>query len=237
MGGTGALAWEPILLSIRVALWAVVLDLPLALAAGWIIARGRAPITRLLDMAAHLPLVVPPVVTGYLLLLAFGPRGPIGAPLADWFGITLAFHWSGAVLAAMVMAFPLIVRPIRLSFESVDRGLESAARTMGASRVMAFLTVSLPLAAPGVLAGALLGFARALGEFGATITFVSNIEGATETLPMAVYTALQVPGAEATALTLSVLAIIIACIALMGSELLAARVRGRVLQGEGAAHD
>lgn len=235
MGGAAALDWAPIALSLRVACWAVVLDLPLAIAVGWAIARGRFPGARLLDAVAHLPLVVPPVVTGYMLLLVFGPAGPVGRLLEASLGVSPGFHWSGAVLAAMVMAFPLIVRPIRLSFEAVDQQLEAAAKTMGASRTIAFATVSLPLAAPGLLAGALLGFARALGEFGATITFVSNIEGATQTLPMAVYTALQVPGAGDVALKLSLVAIAIACVALLASEWLATRLRARVAPGAEAA--
>jgi len=234
MGDLGATEWMAVGLSVRVATWAVVLDLPLAIGLGWVIARRRVPGTRILDALAHLPLVVPPVVTGYLLLILFGHEGPVGAWLESWFGVSLAFHWSGAVLASMVMAFPLVMRPIRLSFDAVDARLESAAKTLGASRMVVFATVSLPLAAPGLLAGALLGFARALGEFGATITFVSNIEGATQTLPMAVYTALQVPGAEDVALRLSVIAIGIALVALFAADWCATRLRALVAhQAEG----
>jgi molybdate transport system permease protein len=176
------------------------------------------------NAAVYLPLVLPPVVTGYLLLVAFGRRGPVGAFLDEQFGIVFAFRWTGAALAAAVMGFPLLVRALRLSIEAVDRGLEDAAGTLGANRTWAFVTVTLPLIAPGILAGAILTFAKAFGEFGATITFVSNIPGETRTLPIAIYTWLQVPGGEATAWRLTVIAIVVSLSAVLASELLARRI-------------
>lgn len=184
-------------LSLKVGGVAVLATLPLAFALAWVLARYRFPGRLLLDALVHLPLVLPPVVTGWLLLVAFGPLGPIGSRLQDWLGVTLMFRWTGAALAAAIMALPLMVRAMRLSIEGIDRRLEGAARTLGAGRWHAFRTVSLPLALPGVLAALVLGFARSIGEFGATITFVSNIPGETQTLPLAIYSALQVPGAEA----------------------------------------
>lgn len=215
-------------LSLRVALWATVLSLPLGLAVAWLLARRRFPGHGLLNGLVHLPLILPPVVTGYLLLIAFGRRGVIGAWLHEVLGITLAFRWTGAVLAAAVMAFPLMVRAIRLSFEAVDPKLEEAAATLGAGRLAVFVTVTLPLILPGVLAGAVLAFAKAMGEFGATITFVANIPGETQTLPTAIYTFLQVPGGDATALRLVLLSIAVAMLALGLSEWLARRVARRV---------
>ncbi len=215
-------------LSLRVALWATVLSLPLGLAMAWLLARRRFPGHGLLNGLIHLPLILPPVVTGYLLLIAFGRRGVMGAWLHEVLGITLAFRWTGAVLAAAVMAFPLMVRAIRLSFEAVDPKLEEAAATLGAGRLAVFVTVTLPLILPGVLAGAVLAFAKAMGEFGATITFVANIPGETQTLPTAIYTFLQVPGGDATALRLVLLSVAVAMAALGLSEWLARRVARRV---------
>lgn len=218
-----AAEWGIVLLSLKVGGVAVLAVLPIAFALAWLLARTRFPGKLLLDAVVHLPLVVPPVVTGWMLLLAFAPTGPIGGLLERWFGATLLFRWSGAALASAVMALPLMVRAIRLSLEAVDRRLEQAARSLGAGRVRTFATVTLPLALPGVLAGLVLGFARALGEFGATITFVSNVPGETQTLPLAIYSALQVPGGEGQVLRLSLLSILIAFAALLASELVARR--------------
>ncbi|MET3713046.1 molybdate transport system permease protein [Sphingomonas trueperi] len=215
--------WGIVLLSLKVGGVAVLAVLPLAFALAWLLARGRFPGKLLLDALVHLPLVVPPVVTGWMLLLAFAPAGPIGGLLERWFGVTVLFRWSGAAIAAGVMALPLMVRAIRLSLEAVDQRLEQAARSLGAGPVRTFATVTLPLALPGVLAGLVLGFARALGEFGATISFVSNVPGETETLPLAIYSALQVPGGEGQVLRLAAVSIAIAFIALLGSELVARR--------------
>ncbi|MGJ0620411.1 MAG: molybdate ABC transporter permease subunit [Methylocystis sp.] len=219
---------EAVRLSLRVALWATACSLPIGLLTAWLLARVRFPGKSLLDGLVHLPLVVPPVVIGYALLLLFGRRGPIGGFLHDVFGITLIFTWKGAALASAVMAFPLMVRAMRLSLEAVDRRLEAAARTLGASPVDVFFTVTLPMMAPGVLAGAILAFARSLGEFGATITFVSNIPGETRTLPVAIYSFTQVPDGDAAALRLSLIAVAIALAALVASELLARRIRARL---------
>jgi molybdate transport system permease protein len=183
----------------------------------------RFPGRVLLDALVHLPLVVPPVVTGWLLLLAFAPAGPIGAWLESWFGVSVLFRWTGAAVAAGVMALPLMVRAIRLSIEGVDRRLEQAARTLGAGRWRTFATVTLPLSLPGVIAGVVLGFARALGEFGATITFVSNVPGETQTLPLAIYAALQTPGGEALVLRLAGISVLLSLAALIASELIARR--------------
>lgn len=221
---------EAILLSLRVASWSVILGLPFALGMALLLARCDFPGKTLLDGLVHLPLVLPPVVTGYLLLLLLGRRGPVGAWLEQTFGIVLAFRWSGAVVAAAVMSFPLMVRPMRLALEAIDRGLEEAADTLGAPRLWIFLTVTLPLALPGLLAGAVLGFARSLGEFGATITFVSNIPGETRTLPSAIYTLTQVPNGEAAALRLVVFAAVLSLLALIAAELLAKKLQRR-LQG------
>lgn len=215
--------WTAIHLSLRVATVATVASLPFGVAMALLLARGRFPGKSVLDGIVYLPLVLPPVVTGYVLLLLFGRKGPIGAFLADTFGIVLSFRWTGAALACGVMGFPLMVRAIRLAIEAIDRRLEDAAGTLGASGFWVFLTVTLPLALPGVLAGAVLCFARALGEFGATITFVSNIPGETQTIPSAIYNYTQVPGADAAALRLSLVAAAIAFIALVVSELLARR--------------
>lgn len=219
---------EALLLSLRVALWSVTLGLPLAIAVAALLARGTFPGKPLLDGLVHLPLVLPPVVTGYLLLLLLGRRGPLGAWLAETFDLVLAFRWTGAVVAAAVMSFPLMVRPIRLSIEAIDRRLEDAASTLGAGRLLIFITITLPLALPGILAGAVLGFAKSLGEFGATITFVSNIPGETRTLPSAIYTLTQTPGGEAAALRLVLIAVALSLLALVLSEALAHRLKHRV---------
>jgi molybdate transport system permease protein len=210
--------WTAILLSLRVALTATVVSLPFGIAAGWLLARKNFIGKTLLNAVIYLPLVLPPVVTGYLLLIAFGRRGIFGAWLADHLGIVFAFRWTGAALACGVMAFPLMVGAIRLSIEAVDRRLEDASATLGANGLWIFLTVTLPLALPGVIAGAVLAFARALGEFGATITFVSNIPGETQTISAAIYTLTQVPGGDAQAMRLVVVAIVISLAALIVSE-------------------
>jgi len=215
-------------LSLRVAIWATVGSLPLGLAVAWLLARRRFPGHGLLTALVHLPLVLPPVVTGYLLLLAFGTQGPIGAWLAARLGVVFAFRWTGAALACAVMAFPLMVRAIRLSLEAVDRRLEDAAATLGAAPGWVFLTITLPLIAPGVLAGAILAFAKALGEFGATITFVSNIPGETQTLPLAIYSATQTPGGEPVALRLALVSVVISLGAVLASEWLARGAARRV---------
>lgn len=214
--------WGIVLLSLQVSAAAMLVTLPVAFAIAWLLARGRFPGKVLLDALVHLPLVLPPVVTGWLLLLAFAPAGPIGGVL-DQFGVTVLFRWTGAAIAAAVMALPLMVRAIRLSLEAVDRRFEQAARTLGASRRRVFTSITLPLALPGVLAGVVLGFARALGEFGATITFVSNVPGETRTLPLAIYSALQLPDGEGVVLRLSAVSVLLSLAALVGSELLARR--------------
>lgn len=219
---------EAVLLSLRVGTWSVLCSLPVGLAAAWLLARREFPGKALLDGLVHLPLVLPPVVVGYLLLLAFGRNGPAGRLLDAWFGVTLAFTWQGAALASAVMAFPLMVRAMRLSLEAVDRKLEAAARTLGAGPLEVFATVTLPLMAPGILAGAILAFARSLGEFGATITFVSNIPGETRTLPNALYTYTQQVGGEGPALRLAAISVVLALLALAGSELLARRLKRRL---------
>jgi molybdate transport system permease protein len=213
-------------LSVKVASWATAATLPVGVLTALVLARGRFPGKTLLDALVHLPLVMPPVVTGYLLLLAFGRRGPLGAWLEQTLGVVFAFNWTGAALACAVMGFPLMVRAMRLSIEAVDPGLERAAATLGASRSWVFVTVTLPLALPGVIAGALLCFAKALGEFGATITFVANIPGLTQTLPTAIYSYTQLPGGDAAALRLTLVSIGISLAALVVSEWLARRVRG-----------
>ena len=219
---------EAIMLSLRVAGWAVLISLPLGIAVAWLLARHRFPGWAVVNGLVHLPLVLPPVVVGFVLLLLLGRQGPLGAWLDDWFGITLAFTWQGAAVAAAVVSFPLMVRAIRLSIEGMDRRLETAARTLGAPPAWVFVSISLPLMAPGVLTGAILAFARCLGEFGATITFVSNIPGETRTLPLALYTYTQVPAGLDGAFRLMVIAIVIAFAALVGSELLARVVRRRL---------
>jgi molybdate transport system permease protein len=215
--------WTAVALSLRIALVATVVALPFGLAVAYVLARRNFWGKALLDALVYLPLVLPPVVTGYLLLLAFGRKGPVGAFLADSFGIVFAFRWTGAALSCGVMGFPLLVRAIRLSFESIDRRLEDAASTLGASGLWSFLTVTLPLALPGIIAGMVLCFAKALGEFGATITFVSNIPGETQTISAAIYTLTQVPGGDAAAMRLVVVAILIALGALVASEWFARR--------------
>lgn len=207
---------------------ATVGTLPIAFALAWLLARGRFPGKILLDGIVHLPLVVPPVVTGWLLLLAFAPTGPLGIVLERWFGVSILFRWTGAAVAAAMMALPLMVRAIRLSIEGVDQRLEQAARTLGAGPWRTFATITLPLALPGILAAAMLGFARSLGEFGATITFVSNVPGETQTLPLAIYAALQRPGGEAMVWKLAAISIALSLVALIVSELLGRR-QGRRL--------
>jgi molybdate transport system permease protein len=220
--------WQALALSLRVSLWATVLSLPLGIFVAYALARWRFPGREVLNGLVHLPLILPPVVTGYLLLLAFGRKGVVGQYLDQWFGVVLAFRWTGAVLAAAVMAFPLMVRAIRLAIEAVDPKLEEAAGTLGASRPWVFATVTLPLILPGVIAGAILAFAKAMGEFGATITFVSNIPGQTQTLPSAIYAFLQVPGGDAQAWRLVVVAIVVAMAALLLSESLGRAVARRI---------
>lgn len=220
--------WTIIALSLKIGSVAVLACMPLAFALAWLLARCRFPGRVLLDALVHLPLVLPPVVTGWILLLALGTNGPLGRWFADTFGLTFMFRWTGAALAAGVMALPLMVRAIRLSLEAVDRRLEQAAQTLGASPARVFFTVTVPLALPGLLAGAVLGFARSLGEFGATITFVSNIPGETRTLPIAIYSALQLPGGDAQVTRLALIAVAVSLAALMASEALARRAgRGR----------
>jgi len=213
--------WQAVALSLKVSSVAVLFSLPFGILMAWILVRCRFPGKALLDSLIHLPLVLPPVVVGYLLLTGFGQRGVIGAALYDWFGFTFAFSWRGAALASAVVAFPLMVRAIRLSLEGVDAGLEMAARTLGAGRWRVFFTITLPLTLPGVIAGTVLAFARSLGEFGATITFVSNIPGETRTLPSAMYTLIETPGAEDAAARLCVIAIALALGSLLISEWLA----------------
>ena len=215
-------------LSLRVAVWAMLASLPFGVIAAMLLARGRFWGKGLLNGLVHLPLVLPPVVTGYVLLLLFGRHGPLGAFLADRFGIVFAFRWTGAALACAVMGFPLMVRAIWLSLEAVDRRLEAAAQTLGASPLWVFGTVTLPLIIPGILAGMILSFARSLGEFGATITFVSNIPGETQTLPTAIYTLIQVPGGDAGALRLTVVSVVISLAALLLSDLLSRRLAARL---------
>jgi molybdate transport system permease protein len=216
-------------LSLKVALWATVVSLPVGIAVAHLLARKRFWGHALLNGLVHLPLVLPPVVTGYLLLLGFGRMGPFGRALEACCGLVFSFRWTGAALAAAVMAFPLMVRAIRLSIEAVDRKLEQAAATLGARPARIFATVTLPLALPGILAGAILAFAKALGEFGATITFVSNIPGETRTLPAAIYTFTQVPGGDGPALRLVVIAIVVSMAALLASEVLSRRIARRSL--------
>jgi molybdate transport system permease protein len=215
--------WEALRLSLWVSLWAVAGSLPVGILIAWVLARLSFPGKSILDGIVHLPLVLPPVVTGYALLILFGRKGPLGAFLRDHLGLTLAFTWKGAALAAGVMAFPLLVRAVRLSIEGVDQGLEAAARTLGAGPLRVFFTVTLPLVAPGIISGMILAFARSLGEFGATITFVSNIPGQTRTLPLALYTVTQMPGGEPDAIRLCILSIAVAMAALFFSELAARR--------------
>ncbi|MCC0026068.1 MAG: molybdate ABC transporter permease subunit [Zhengella sp.] len=223
--------WQAVALSLRVAGVATLASLPFGLFLAYALARWHFPGKQIVNGIVHLPLILPPVVTGYLLLLTMGRRGLIGQYLDEWFGIVLAFRWTGAVLAAGIMAFPLMVRAMRLSIEAVDPKLEEAGATLGASPAWVFLTVTLPMILPGVIAGAILAFAKAMGEFGATITFVSNIPGQTQTLPSAVYAFLQVPGGEASAARLVAVAIAVAMTALLLSEFVARRVAARVGSG------
>ena len=219
---------EALRLSLWVSGWAVAVSLPFGVLAAWVLARLRFPGKNLLDGLIHLPLVLPPVVTGYLLLVLLGRRGILGEALYDIFGITVAFNWKGAVVAAATMSFPLLVRAVRLSLENVDQGLEAAARTLGAGPLRVFFTVTLPLMSPGIITGLILAYARSLGEFGATITFVSNIRGQTQTLPLALYTLTQVPDGEIGAMRLCVLSVLIAMAALVCSEVLARRFAARM---------
>ena len=222
--------WTAVRLSLKVATVAMLASLPVAIAVAMLLARRNFWGKTLLNSLVHLPLVLPPVVTGYLLLLTFGKRGMVGSFLADTFGLVFSFRWTGAALACAVMGFPLMVRAIRLSIEAVDRKLEDAAATMGASPVWVFLTVTLPLTLPGIVAGMILCFAKAMGEFGATITFVSNIPGETQTLPSAIYSYTQVPGGDANALRLTLVSVVISVGALIVSEVLARRVASRVAE-------
>ena len=220
--------WTAIALSLRVAAVSTLIALPFGIAVATLLARKSFWGKSVLDALVHLPLVLPPVVTGYLLLISFGRKAPLGAFLADHFGIVFSFRWTGAALACGVMAFPLMVRAIRLSVEAIDRRLEDAAATLGANNLWTFATVTLPLALPGIIAGTMLAFARALGEFGATITFVSNIPGETQTISTAIYTLMQVPGGDRAALSLVIVAIIISFAALLASEWLARRAAARL---------
>ena len=227
-GWLGPEEWQAVALSLRVALVATLFSLPPGIFVAYALARWRFPGREVLNGLVHLPLILPPVVTGYLLLLAMGRQGPVGGFLEQTLGLVFAFRWTGAALAAAVMAFPLMVRAIRLSIEAVDPGLEKAAGSLGASRPWVFLTVTLPLALPGILAGTILAFAKAMGEFGATITFVSNIPGETQTVPSAIYAFLQVPGGDGPAMRLVIVSLAVAMTALLASEVIARRVARRV---------
>lgn len=215
--------WQIVLLTLKVGAVAMAATLPLAFAVAWILARVAFPGKILVDAIVHLPLVLPPVVTGWLLLLLFAPAGPVGRWMLAWLGASVLFKWTGAAIASGVMAFPLMVRALRLSIEAVDRRLESAARTLGAGRWRVFRDITLPLSMPGVLAGLVLGFARSIGEFGATITFVSNVPGETQTLPLAIYSALQLPDGDAAVLRLALVSVALSLGALVASETLARR--------------
>ena len=219
---------EALSLSLRVALWSVCGSLPFGLLAAWVLARREFPGKNIINGLIHLPLVLPPVVVGYVLLVLLGRKGPIGGWLYDVFGVSIAFTWKGAAVASAVMAFPLMVRAIRLSIESVDRKLESAARTLGAGPGRVFATITLPLIAPGILTGVILAFARSLGEFGATITFVSNIPGETRTLPLAVFSMVQSPGGEEAAFRMVLISVALAMAALIGSEVFARRLNQKI---------
>ncbi|ARJ67946.1 molybdate ABC transporter permease [Magnetospirillum sp. ME-1] len=219
---------EALRLSLLVSFWAVAASLPLGVGCAWVLARLDFPGKTLVDGIIHLPLVLPPVVVGYGLLVVLGRRGVVGGWLYDWFGITIAFTWKGAAVASAVISFPLMVRAIRLALEGVDRGLEQAARTLGCGPIRTFWSVTLPLVAPGLLTGVILAFARSLSEFGATITFVSNIPGETRTLPIALYALTQVPGGDEAALRLCVISVVVAFAALLASEFLARRVQARM---------
>ena len=226
--GLGPAEWQIVGLSLQIAVWAIMASLPLAVLVALALARAQFWGREILNIAVHLPLVLPPVVTGYLLLILFGAQGPLGRFFETVFGLTFAFRWTGAALACGIMAFPLMVRAIRLALEAVDPKLEEAAATLGASRVRIFATVTLPLMLPGILAGTILGFAKALGEFGATITFVSNIPGQTQTIPTAIYSLLQVPGQEGAALRLILISIALSAGALIASEWMARGMAKRV---------
>lgn len=223
--------WQALTLTLKVAATALLVALPVAVFTGYVLARLRFPGHGILNGLIHLPLVLPPVVTGYVLLILFGRRGPVGAFLEETFGITFAFNWTGAALAAGVMAFPLMVRPIRLAIEAVDPKLEEAASTLGSHRAVVLAVVTLPLALPGILAAAILGFAKAMGEFGATITFVSNIPGETRTLALALYTATQTPDGDLAAFRLTILSTVVAFAALIASEIVARRLARTVRGG------
>ncbi|WP_028746522.1 molybdate ABC transporter permease subunit [Rhizobium mesoamericanum] len=218
--------WTAILLSLRVSVVAMLASLPFGVGVALLLARGRFWGKSILNGVVHLPLILPPVVTGFILLILFGRRGPIGSFLDQYFGIVFSFRWTGAALACAVMAFPLMVRSIRLSIEAVDRKLEEAAGTLGASPLWVFMTITLPLTLPGIIAGMILSFAKAMGEFGATITFVSNIPGETQTISSAIYSFTQVPGGDAGALRLTLVAVAISMVALLASEFLS-RIAGR----------
>jgi molybdate transport system permease protein len=224
LAGLSPEEWGAVRLSLEVATRSVLVSLAPAVGIAWVLARTRFPGRPLLDALVHLPLVVPPVVVGWGLLMLFGIRGPIGAPLQQWFGIRLVFTTEGAALATAVMSFPLIVRAVRLGLEGVDPGLEAAARTLGAGPLDRFATVTLPLMSPGILAGAVTAFAAGLGEFGAVITFASNIPGETQTLPLAIYSATQTPGGEATAARLALVSFALAVAGLLLAELIARRM-------------
>jgi molybdate transport system permease protein len=227
MDWLGPEEWQAVALSLKVAFWATLVSLPLGVLVAHALARWSFPGKQVLNGIVHLPLILPPVVTGYLLLLTFGTQGAVGGLLAE-VGIVVAFRWTGAALAAGVMAFPLMVRAIRLSIEAVDPKLEQAGATLGAAPIWVFLTVTLPMALPGIVVGAILAFAKAMGEFGATITFVSNIPGQTRTIPTAIYTSLQVPGGEGPAMRLVIVSVAVAMAALVLSEVLGRRVAARV---------
>lgn len=220
--------WQALALSLRVALWATVVSLPLALAVAWLLVRRAFWGRGALNALVHLPLILPPVVTGYLLLIVFGRKAPVGQALEQVFGLVFAFRWTGAALAAAVMAFPLVVRALRLGLEAVDPRLEAAAATLGARPAMVFVTVTLPLILPAILSAMIIGFAKAMGEFGATITFVANIPGQTQTLPTAIYTALQVPGGEAAVWRLVAISLVLALGALALSEYVSRAVARRI---------
>ncbi|CCM77782.1 molybdate ABC transporter permease subunit [Rhizobium mesoamericanum] len=223
--------WTAILLSLRVSVVAMLASLPFGIGVALLLARGRFWGKSILNGVVHLPLILPPVVTGFILLILFGRRGPIGSFLDQYFGIVFSFRWTGAALACAVMAFPLMVRSIRLSIEAVDRKLEEAAGTLGASPFWVFMTITLPLTLPGIIAGMILSFAKAMGEFGATITFVSNIPGETQTISSAIYSFTQVPGGDAGALRLTLVAAAISMVALLASEFLS-RIAGRRIDPE-----
>ncbi|CAA7611676.1 molybdate transporter subunit; membrane component of ABC superfamily [Candidatus Terasakiella magnetica] len=220
---------EAVTLSLLVSGWAVAGSLPFGILCAWVLARTDFPGKTIFDGLIHLPLVLPPVVVGYVLLVMLGRKGPVGAVLHDWFGLTIAFTWKGAAIASAVISFPLMVRAIRLSLEGVDRRLEQAARTLGCGPVRTFFTVTLPLVTPGLLSGIILGFARSLSEFGATITFVSNIPGETRTLPIALYALTQVPGGDDAALRLCLISVAVAFAALLASEILSRRAQARLM--------